>query len=64
MEMLPVISSNISKIGHKGNVLRVQYHHGGTYEFSPVSIEQFGSIMKSDSKGKAVKALGINGVKL
>lgn len=63
MNMIPVKSSNIKEIGHEGNIMRVHYLNGGIYDFLKVSHDSFQDIMKSESKGKALRTLGIKGIK-
>lgn len=64
MTMTPVKSSNLTHIGHHGTTLHVTYKGGATYRFEPVSAEQYAGLMAADSKGKALVALGIKGVKI
>lgn len=54
MELTPVESSNIKAIGHdpSTNVLRVQFHSSGTYDFHGVTAEQYQQLMAAESKGQ------------
>lgn len=62
---IPVVSSNVDAIKHDGDqTMRVRYKHGGEYDFSPVSVSRFNSILHGSSVGKAIPALGIKGVKV
>ena len=62
MEMIPVISSNLKSVGWKGNVilengykaydiLRIEFLHGGIYDYLNVNKEIYEAMMKEESKG-------------
>lgn len=55
-------------IGHEGDKLRVQFKHGGLYEYQGVTAEEFAALLAAESVGKAYHALikekGIQGVKI
>jgi len=51
IEMTPVVSSNISAIGFKGDTLRVTFTNGATYETSGASQADYDSFLASKSKG-------------
>ena len=52
--LTPVTSSNIEAIGHQGSQLFIRFR-GMTYRYEHVSAPQFQAVMKSVSKGKAVR---------
>jgi hypothetical protein len=54
MDMFPVDSKNIAKVGYDGSEakLRLQFHNGKTYEYYPVPQDVFQGLMNSHSKGK------------
>jgi len=64
MNMQPVTSSNIVAIGHEGSIMHVKYKGGVVYEFQPVTVQEFNKLMASESKGKALAAWGIKGVRI
>ena len=53
MEMRPVDSSNIKAIGYDPatRVMRVEFHHGGSYEHRDVTSEEHEALMSASSKG-------------
>lgn len=56
MRMTPVSSSNISSIGYKDETLYVEFHHGGTYEYSNVPESVYRGLMTASSHGKYLAA--------
>lgn len=53
MSRIPVVSSNIKSIGFEAtnNVLEVEFHSGGIYQYRNVSQTIFDSFLRSASKG-------------
>jgi hypothetical protein len=64
MKMTPVKSSHVTHIGHHGETLHVTYKGGSTYRLHPVTEEQYQILMDSDSKGAALRAMGVRGTKI
>lgn len=62
--MFQVESSNVAFIGTNENKMYVQYKNDTMYVFDNVSKELFYSILKSESVGKAILAIGTKGTKL
>jgi hypothetical protein len=55
-------SSNVHSIGHDGvNTMRVRFHHGKHYDYSPVTPDQAQKIHDASSIGAALSNLGITG---
>lgn len=52
MQMVPVVSSNLSAIGWDQGTLRVQFTNGGVYDYAHVPEGVFMALMSADSKGK------------
>ena len=53
MERLPVSSSNLASVGYDevGQVLEVEFRHGGIYQYSGVSAEVFSELLAAASLG-------------
>ena len=53
MEMVPVKSSNIAKIGHDPatKTLRVEFRNGSVYSYHDVDADKHAALMKADSVG-------------
>lgn len=64
MQMKPVASSNIAAIGHKGLLMHVQFKHGGTYAYHPVTADQHAKLLAAPSIGAHLNTLGVKGVKV
>lgn len=64
MIMKPVKSSNITHIGHDGDMMHVTYKSGNTYAFKDVSQEQHAELMSAESHGKHLAGMGLKGVKV
>ena len=62
--MFQVESSNVAFLGHNGNKMYVQYKNDTMYEFDGIGLEQFHTILESESVGKAILATKLKGVKL
>jgi len=62
--MTPVKSSNITHIGHEGDMMHVTYKSGNTYAFQGVNPEQHAELMSADSHGKHLAQMGLKGVKV
>ena len=45
-------SSNIKAIGHTDDLLRVEFRHGGVYDYSGDSDKEFIAFEGSESKGR------------
>jgi hypothetical protein len=56
MDMVSVQSSQISQIGHEGDVLRVLFNRGDLYEFDGVSPSEFEALRGAQSIGKHFNA--------
>lgn len=52
MEMIPVVSSNLSSVGYENGVLYVSFRHGGIYSYEGVPYEVYQNLLKAPSKGK------------
>lgn len=54
MDRLPVSSSNLASIGYDeaGQVLEVEFRHGGVYQYVGVSVAVFDEFMAADSLGR------------
>ena len=52
MQRTPVTSSNLASVGYEGNVLEIEFHHGGVYQYSPVSKQEYDQLMCASSHGK------------
>jgi KTSC domain-containing protein len=53
MDRLPVSSSNLASVGYDdaGQVLEVEFRHGGVYQYTGVSAAVFGEFLAADSLG-------------
>jgi hypothetical protein len=53
MDRLPVSSSNLASVGYDevGQVLEVEFRHGGVYQYVGVSPTVFDELMAADSLG-------------
>ena len=60
MEMVPVQSSNVASIGYSPvlSLMRVRFKNGSTYDWPGTSPEIHKLVMASESKGRAIAALG------
>ena len=55
-------SSNLHSIGHDGvNTMRIKFHHGKQYNYSPVKPEAAQRIHDAASPGAELAKLGIKG---
>lgn len=52
MERKKVKSSNINSIGWKDNILEIEFHNGGIYQYKNVNEEIYKAFMDVESKGK------------
>lgn len=59
IKMQPVVSSNISAIGHDDitNVMHVQFTTGKVYSYQNVVADTFKQILEAESVGKAFNSL-------
>jgi len=49
---MPVISSTISEVGHKDDILYIAFQNGKTYAYAPVSVQTFDALTHAESVGK------------
>lgn len=52
MDMIPVVSSNLSRVGFEHGVLIVEFRGGGRYRYVHVPEMVFNSLLIAESKGK------------
>jgi hypothetical protein len=54
VDRLPVSSSNLASVGYDevGQVLEVEFRHGGVYQYTGVSKSVFDELMAADSLGR------------
>ena len=54
MDRAPVRSSNIASIGYdeESQVLEIEFHNGGVYQYSGVRKDMFIQLMNASSKGR------------
>ncbi|OUQ56208.1 KTSC domain-containing protein [Tyzzerella sp. An114] len=52
MNMIPVNSSNISKIGYENGTLYVEFKTRSLYAYNNVPIEVYNALMSASSHGK------------
>ncbi len=52
MKMVKVQSSNIAEIGHAGHMLKVKFHKGGIYTYTPVAPDLFILLRDAESVTK------------
>jgi hypothetical protein len=54
VDRLPVSSSNLASVGYDetGQVLEVEFRHGGVYQYIGVSAAVFDEFMAADSLGR------------
>lgn len=60
MQMHEVKSSNIAAIGHDLDIMTVQFHNGGIYEFKNVTEDEFEEILFAPSVGRAFSCISRN----
>lgn len=53
MTMTEVDSSQIKTMGHQGEVMRVEFRSGASWEYFPVTHEQYKNLLHAPSVGKA-----------
>lgn len=56
MNMIPVVSSNISSIGYEDGILYVAFHRGGLYAYSGVPESVHRGLMAAPSHGSYLAA--------
>lgn len=49
---VPVVSSNIDRVGHHDDTLFIAFHHGGVYAYAAVPHSIFVSLLEAESVGK------------
>ena len=54
MNLNPVSSSRMSKVGYENNTMYVQFKDGSTYAYSNVSQSEYEDFMSSPSLGSAL----------
>ena len=66
MQMQDVKSSNIKAIGYNPNTKKmyIQFHSGGTYEYSDVDLDDYINFKNAPSHGKELHSWGIKGIKV
>lgn len=52
MQLIPVNSSNVAKIGYDNTTLEVHFHSGSVYHYHNVSKALFNEFLLAKSKGK------------
>ncbi|MDR1207069.1 MAG: KTSC domain-containing protein [Rickettsiales bacterium] len=52
MYRLPVQSSNIKSVGFDSNILEIEFHSGGIYQYFDVPTDVYHLFMNTPSKGK------------
>lgn len=54
MDRTRVESSNLASVGYDNdnNILEVEFHHGGVYQYFEVPSSVYTGLMEADSKGK------------
>jgi hypothetical protein len=63
--MHQVSSSHVESVGHhNGDVLRVTFKGGATYDYPGVSADTFQDLKAADSPGKFIRGLGVKGTKV
>lgn len=53
MVMTPVDSSQIKAMGHRGEIMTVEFHSGATWEYIPVTHEEYQNLLHAPSVGRA-----------
>lgn len=56
MNMIPVVSSNISAIGYEGTTLYVLFNSGSTYAYLNVPKNAYDALMSASSHGSYLAA--------
>ena len=64
MQMEKVDSSNVEAIGHEGDVMHVEFKHGGTYEYKGVTAAGVAKLKGVHSIGVHLRKMDVKGVKL
>lgn len=52
MNMIPVNSSNLSKVGYSNGTLYIEFNSGSLYSYSNVPEHIYNSLLSASSKGK------------
>lgn len=52
MDMIPVVSSNLSAIGYESHTLYVRFNDGSLYSYDAVPVEVYQGLMNASSKGQ------------
>lgn len=52
MNMVSVISSDLSSVGYENGTLCIRFHSGGTYMYSGVPVSEYHALMSAASHGK------------
>ena len=61
IEMVPVNSSRLSSLGHKGTTLRAEFPNGRVAEYTGVSEETYQAVLSAPSAGSAFHSLIVSG---
>jgi len=56
LNTLPMPSSSVSRLGHRGNVMAVEFKSGALYHYRGVPFELFREAMTAPSVGKFLQA--------
>lgn len=51
MDMVPVVSSNVSAIGYEAGFIEVRFHSGAVYRYPNCTVELFEQFLNAPSKG-------------
>lgn len=56
MNLIPVVSSNVSSIGYENGVIEVHFHNGYAYRYPNCTEQLFNDFLNAPSKGHFVHA--------
>lgn len=51
MDMIPVVSSNLSAVGYESLTLYVRFNDGSLYSYDNIPVEVYQGLMNASSKG-------------
>lgn len=54
MQLISVVSSNVSAIGYENGIIEVHFHNGYAYQYPNCDERLFQEFLQSSSKGKFV----------
>lgn len=52
MNMIPVVSSNLSAVGYESRTLYVRFNDGSLYSYDNIPVEVYQGLMNASSKGQ------------